>query len=80
MLLKTERLTIRHVVADDWKSIRDIWVDFNSSEYAQYDKPHNTDDMDVQPHIAKRPAANSGIEHMFFAICLDEHIITKLKE
>ena len=38
MLLKTERLTIRHIVADDWKSIKDIWVDFNLSEFAQYDK------------------------------------------
>lgn len=75
MLLKTERLTIRHVVAEDWKSIRDIWVDFNSSEYAQYDKPHNTDDVDVQPRIAKWAAANTATEHMFFAICLDEIVI-----
>lgn len=28
MLLKTERLTIRRIVADDWKSIKDIGVDF----------------------------------------------------
>ena len=75
MLLKTERLNIRHVVADDWKSIKDIWGDFNSSEFAQYDKPHNTDDTDVQPRIAKWASANSGIEHMFFAICLDETVI-----
>lgn len=53
MLLKTERLTIRHIVADDWKSIRDIWVDFNSSEYAQYDTPHITEDANVQARIAK---------------------------
>ena len=75
MLLKTERLTIRLVAADDWRSIRDIWVDFNTSEYAQYDKLHNTDDMDVRSRIAKWAAANSGIEHMFFAICLDETVI-----
>ena len=75
MLLKTERLTIRHVVADDWKSIRDIWVDFNSSEYAQYDTPHITEDANVQARIAKWAAANSGTEHMFFAICLDETVI-----
>ena len=53
MLLKTERLTIRHIVADDWKSIRDIWIDFNASEYAQYDTPHITEDVDVQSRIAK---------------------------
>ena len=75
MLLKTERLNIRHVVADDWKSIRDIWVDFNSSEHAQYDTPHITDDANVQARIAKWAAANSGTEHMFFAICLDETVI-----
>ena len=75
MLLKTERLTIRHIVADDWKSIRDIWVDFNSSEHAQYDTPHITEDANVQARIAKWAAANSGTEHMFFAICLDENVI-----
>ena len=75
MLLKTERLNIRHVVADDWKSIKEIWVDFNSSEFAQYDKPHNTDDADVQTRIARWAAANSGTEHMFFAIYLDEALI-----
>ena len=75
MLLKTERLSIRHVVADDWKNIRDIWVDFNSSEYAQYDTPHITENANVQARIAKWAAANSGTEHMFFAICLDETVI-----
>ena len=75
MLLKTERLNIRHVVADDWKSIRDIWVDFNSSEYAKYDTPHITEDANVQARIAKWAAVNSGTEHMFFAICLGEIVI-----
>ena len=75
MLLKTERLNIRHVVADDWKSFRDIWVDFNSSEYAQYDTPHITENANVQARITKWAAANSGTEHMFFAICLGEIVI-----
>ena len=75
MSLKTERLIIRHIVADDWKSIRDIWVDFNSSEYAQYDTPHITEDANVQARIAKWAAVSSGTEHMFFAICLDETVI-----
>ena len=74
MILKTERLTIRHVVADDWKSIKNIWVDFNTSALSQYDKPHITDDADVQPRIAKWAAANSGTEHMFFAVCLDDTV------
>ena len=75
MILKTERLTIRHIVADDWKSIKEIWVDFNTSALSQYDKPHITDDADVQPRIAKWAAANSGTEHMFFAICLGDTVI-----
>lgn len=75
MLLKTERLTIRHIVADDWESIKEIWVDFNAAAFSQYDKPHNTEDEDVRTRIAKWAAANSGTEHIFFAICLDDTII-----
>lgn len=75
MLIKTDRLTIRHIEADDWKSIKEIWVDFNSSALSQYDKPHNTDDEDVQRRIAKWAGANSGTEHMFFSICLGDIVI-----
>ena len=75
MLIKTDRLNIRHIEADDWKSIKEIWVDFNSSALSQYDIPHNTDDEDVQRRIAKWAEANSGTEHMFFAICLGDTVI-----
>ena len=75
MLIKTDRLTIRHIEADDWKSIKEIWVDFNSSALSQYDIPHNTDDEDVRRRIAKWAGANSGAEHMFFAICLGDTVI-----
>ena len=75
MLLKTDRLIIRHIVPDDWKSIKEIWVDFNSSALSQYDKPHNTDDEDVQRRIEKWAGANNGTEHMFFAICLGDTVI-----
>jgi len=75
MILKTERLTIRHIAADDWKRIQEIWVDFNSSALSQYDKPHITDDGDVQPRIARWAAYCSGREHIFFAVCLDETVI-----
>lgn len=72
--IRTERLTIRHIVADDWRSIKEIWASFNASVFSQYDRPHNTVDADVRARIAKW-AANSGIEHMFFAICLNESVI-----
>lgn len=75
MLLKTERLTIRHIVEEDWKSIKEIWVDFNNSFFSQYDKLHSTNDEDVRTRMAKWAAANCGTEHMFFAICLDDTVI-----
>lgn len=75
MLLKTNRLTIRHIIADDWKSIKNIWEDFNTADLSQYDRPHNTQDDDVRARIAKWAAANSGTEHMFFAVCLGDTII-----
>ena len=75
MMIKTERLTIRHIVADDWKMIKEIWVDFNDSAFSQYDMPHITDDEDVRARIAKLAGANSGTEHMFFVICLGETVI-----
>ena len=37
MLLKTERLTIRRIAEEDWKSLLVIWKDFSSSDFAQYD-------------------------------------------
>ena len=73
--IKTARLTVRHIVADDYKSIKDIWVDFNASALSQYDKPHNTDDADVRARIARWAGLNSGTEHMFFAVCLDDTVI-----
>lgn len=73
--IKTKRLTIRHMTADDWKSIKEIWADFNTSPLSQYDRPHTTDDEGVCAKIAKWAAANSGTEHMFFAICLGDAVI-----
>ena len=75
MLLRTDRLTIRHIEADDWRSIQEIWVDFNTSSFSQYDMPHSTDDEDVRRRIAKWAAASNGTEHIFFAICLDDTVI-----
>jgi len=74
-ILKTERLTIRRITSDDWKSVKEIWADFNTSALSQYDTPHNTDDADVQRRIAKWAAFNGSTEHMFFAVCLDDTVI-----
>ena len=75
MLLKTERLIIRHIEPNDWKSIKEIWTDFNNSPFSQYDMPHNTDNEDVKKRISKWANASSGFEHIFFAVCLDNVVI-----
>ena len=75
MLLKTERLDIRYITENDWKSIQKIWENFNASEFAQYDIPHNTDDEDVRERIAKWAKVSRGLEHMFFAVCLNDAVI-----
>lgn len=75
MLLETKRLHIRKITENDWKSIKEIWDDFNQSEYAQYDRPHITDEADVRARISKWAKANSGMDHMFFAVCLQDTVI-----
>lgn len=73
--LKTERLIIRRVQTDDWKSIQDIWADFNQSPMHIYDTPHDTEDAAVQRRIQKWAAFHESTEHMFFAVCLESAVI-----
>lgn len=75
-MLQTKRLTIRKIEEDDWEAIRNIWIDFNKSEYVIYDNEKNTDPENVKVRIAKWAAASrAGNEHMFFASCLDDTVI-----
>lgn len=62
----TERLIIRKTEANDWRDIREIWIDFSKSPYAQYDVPHATDEEDVKQRIARWAQANNNVEHQFF--------------
>ena len=82
MLLKTDRLTIRHIVVDDWKSIKAIWVDFRADDISQYDKPHNTEDEDVRARIAKSDTLPfiSGRTDMSLAIVSSLHIMEKVMQ
>lgn len=73
--IKTDRLTIRPIVAEDWKCIQGIWEDFSTSPFSQYDKPHGLQDEAVQMQISRWAQANLGVEHMFFAICLQDTVI-----
>lgn len=73
--VKTNRLTIRKTAADDWRDIREIWIDFSKSPYAQYDVPHSTNEEDVKQRIARWAQANNNVEHQFFSILLGEKVI-----
>lgn len=75
MEIKTERLLIRKVVADDWTSIKRIWDDFRVSEYAKYDIPHGSDEDEIRLQVSKWENANKGEKHMFFAACLKDEVI-----
>ena len=75
MILKTERLIIRHITKEDWKSIKKIWVDFKSSKYVRYSTPHSTNDEDVYAEIHKWERENKGTENKFFGVCQNDSII-----
>ena len=75
MQLQTERLTIRPIQTEDWRSVQAIWQDFARSPYAQYDMPHDTADEAVRSRIARWAGCHGGTEHMFFAVCLQERMI-----
>ena len=51
--INTERLTIRYIEENDWKSIQAIWLDFKKSEYVIYDNYKETDSESVKQRIAK---------------------------
>ncbi len=73
--IRTARLIVRRVTEEDWKSIRDIWVDFGHSPYAQYDHPFDTDPDTVRARIARWASFAASDEHMFFAVCREDTVI-----
>ncbi len=75
MQLNTRRLVIRRVRAQDWLSVKGIWEDFQTSPYVRYDMPHDTADEAVRTRIARWAEYETSMEHMFFAVCLQERMI-----
>ena len=75
IMLKTKRLTIRPIRADDWRAVQAIWEDFQRSAYAQYDRPSSTADADVRSRIARWAEMHDGKAHLFFAVCLANTLI-----
>ena len=69
MELKTSRLYIRNLREDDWIKMKSLFIDFNNSDYAVYDRPLPTEDMEVKA-LTKQFVEND----LFFAIyLLDEN-------
>ena len=65
MELKTFRLYIRNLREDDWTRMKSLFIDFNNSKYAIYDRPLPTEDMEIEA-LTKQFVENS----LFFAIYL----------
>ena len=74
-MIRTKRLSIRRVRADDWKAIQAIWADTAKSVYAQYDRPNDLDDRSVSRRIAKWASFADSDEHIFLAVCLQDTVI-----
>ena len=67
MEIETSRLHIRDLYSTDWPEMKNIFVDFNKSKYAAFDRPLPRDD-DESKSLTKQ-FADSGL---FFAVHLLE--------
>ena len=63
MTLETSRLYIRTLRETDRQGMRDIFVDFNNSQYAVYDRPFPTEEEEIDALV--KQFAESGL---FFAV------------
>ena len=73
--IKTDRLTVRRIREEDWQDIRDIWIDFSASDYAEYDTPKKTDDDSVMDIVSRWAECSDSDEHIFYAVCLEGKVI-----
>ena len=74
-MIKTDRLSIRRVIAEDWKAMQQIWTDISASPYAKYDNPKDTDEALVRSRIERWASVADSMEHIFFAVCLQDTMI-----
>lgn len=63
MEIKTNRLSIRNLCGNDWIDMKNIFIDFNNSRYAVYDRPLPTEDNEVKALVNQFVNSN-----LFFAI------------
>lgn len=74
-MMKTERLSIRRIGADDWKAIQTMWAEVAKTPYAQFDTPKDTSDDAVRLRIGRWSALADSTAHIFLAVCLEEQVI-----
>ncbi|MBQ8231274.1 MAG: GNAT family N-acetyltransferase [Lachnospiraceae bacterium] len=67
MILETSRLYIRNLSETDWQEMKNIFIDFNNSQYAVYDMPLPTEDEETRA-LTKRFAESK----LFFVVFLKE--------
>ena len=75
MVLKTARLNIRYIEPEDWKSLIEIWKDFNQSEFSKYDIPHSLEEAEVREKTRRWAEVSPHKEHMFFAVCSQKEML-----
>ena len=63
MRLETSRLYIRRLHETDWQEMKNIFIDFNNSQYAVYDMPLPTKDEEAKA-LTKRFADSN----LFFVV------------
>ena len=65
MELKTLRLYIRNLCEEDWTEMKNLFIDFNNSKYAVYDRSLPTEDIEVEALTKQFVESN-----LFFAVHL----------
>ena len=63
MLIKTDRLYVRSLRVHDWPDMKNIFLDFNNSKYAKFDRPLPSKDDAVQSLVKEFVDSN-----LFFAV------------
>ena len=67
MRLETNRLRIRRLHETDWQEVKNIFTDFNNSQYAVYDMPLPTEEEEVRALIKRFAESN-----LFFSVFLKD--------
>lgn len=69
-MLKTNRLTIQKLKAQDWEGLKEIAANFRKSEYAAYDMPLPVENDKIKPLCEQFSASG-----LWFSVWLNEKMI-----